>query len=204
LRLKVDKGAEMDFTPPQIKAVLFDFMGVLMFPSSQYRADETVDAIDRIIGRVTDDPAFKRSVMADYRLDEPAFQNILARIVDKYEPFPPLWDLLPALRKSCKLAIINNGTYLTFPGFDAKLNISEQFDAFISSAVAGVRKPHRQIYLDACHRLDVQPRDCLFMDDSPDNIQGAQQVGMRTIFWKNRDEGFQKLIEVLKSSDLIE
>jgi len=178
-------------------------MGVLMFPKSRHAADETVDAIDTIVGRVTDDAEFKRSVQASYHLDEATFQSIIARIVDKYEPYPPLWELLPGLRKSCKLAIINNGTYHTFPGFDARLKISELFDAFVSSALEGARKPDRQIYLNACRRLDVQPADCLFMDDTPENIITAQQLGMQTIYWKNREEGFDQWIEVLKANHLI-
>jgi HAD superfamily hydrolase (TIGR01509 family) len=189
---------------PPIKTILFDFMGVLLFPKPAHPADATVDAIDTIVGRVTDDAVFKRSTMADFHLDEAAFQRILDRIVDKYEPFAPLWALLPALRKSCKLAVINNGTYLTYPGFDTLLNISGQFDAFFSSAVEGTRKPDPQIYLNACRRLDVRPQDCLFMDDTEPNIRTAQELGMRTIYWRNREQGFADLMEWVKVSNLID
>ena len=186
-----------------IKAVFFDFMGVLLFPKQHYLPDETADAIDRVIGRVTDDVEFKRTIQAAYRLDEAAFQGILARIIDKYEPYAPVWDLLPALRQRCKIAVINNGTYLTFTGFDARLNISGRFDAFISSALEGLRKPDPAIYLRACRRFDVQPQECLFMDDSELNILGAQQVGLRTIHWKNREEGLQGLVGILNSEGII-
>jgi HAD superfamily hydrolase (TIGR01509 family) len=187
--MKIDKS--------RIDVILFDFVGVLLFPRRDYEADPTVEAIDAMIGQVTDDTEFRRAVQTGYQIDDPAFQEILACIVEKYEAYPLLWDLLPRLRQNYRLGIINNGTKLTFPHFDAKLKIGERFDAFISSAEEGVRKPDPRIYLRACQRLDTKPRACLFMDDSEENVLGAQWVGMQTLHWKNRTEGYQEFLRVI-------
>jgi HAD superfamily hydrolase (TIGR01509 family) len=182
---------------PGLRAILFDFMGVLLFPREGYIGDRTVDAVDGIIGGVVDDGAFQAAAMSGLKLDAEAFERALSHIPDKYEPFPPLWDLLPGLRKKFKLGIINNGTRLTFPYFDRQLHLTEQFDVILSSGAEGVRKPNPEIYLRACARLNVTPDQCLFMDDSTANIEGARQAGMQTVYWPDRDEGFRRFVEAL-------
>jgi HAD superfamily hydrolase (TIGR01509 family) len=182
-----------------LKAVLFDLMGVLLFLRGDYAGDAIVDAVDDMIGGVVDDDAFRKAAIAAVKIDGGEFERVLSRIPDKYEAFPPLWKLLPDLRKKYKLGIINNGTRLTFPYFDATLKMSEKFDIVLSSGAEGVRKPDPDIYLRASRRLDVEPRRCLFMDDSKTNVDGALRVGMQTVLWPNREEGFQRFVDYLQS-----
>jgi HAD superfamily hydrolase (TIGR01509 family) len=184
---------------PHLEAILFDFMGVLLFLRSGYSAEKIVDAVDDMIGGVVDDDAFRTAVMAGQNIDEHEFQRILSCVPEKYEVYPPLWDLLTELRKKYKLGIINNGTRLTFPYFDGKLNLAERFDIVLSSGAEGMRKPDPRIYLRACTRLGVEPRRCLFMDDSEANILGARQTGMQTVHWENREEGFRRFIKTIRS-----
>jgi HAD superfamily hydrolase (TIGR01509 family) len=186
---------------PGMEAVLFDFMGVLLFLRGDYPGDKTVDAVDDMIGGVMDDDAFRKAAKAGVNIDDEEFERVLSCIPDKYEAYPPLWNLLPGLRKRYKLGIINNGTRLTFPYFDAKLKLSDTFDVILSSGAEGVRKPDPEIYLRASRRLGVEPRRCLFMDDSKINVEGALQVGMQTVLWTSREEGFQRFIERLKSGN---
>ncbi|MBN2085139.1 MAG: HAD-IA family hydrolase [Anaerolineales bacterium] len=187
---------------PGLKAILFDFMGVLLFLRGDYAGDKTVDAVDGMIGGVVDDDAFRKAAQSGLNLDDEAFEKALSQIPDKYELYPPLWDLLPALRKKYKLGIINNGTRLTYPYFDAKLNLADKFEVVLSSGAEGVRKPDPEIYLRAARRLGAEPKRCLFMDDSNANIEGARQVGMQTVLWTNREEGVRRFIDTLRSDGL--
>lgn len=185
-----------------LQAILFDFMGVLLFLRGDYEADKTVDAVDDRIGGVVDDDAFRKGAMADLKLSAEEFERILSCIPGKYEAYPPLWGLLPALRKRYQLGIINNGTRLTFPYFDATLKLAENFNMILSSGAEGVRKPDPEIFLRASRRLAVEPRRCLFMDDSETHIRGAQAVGMQTVHWKNREEGFRLFREKLQADGM--
>jgi epoxide hydrolase-like predicted phosphatase len=183
----------------KIQAILFDLMGVLLFRKDDYLPDEIVDAIDEYIGGVTDDRSFRQEMLNRYRLTDPEFDALLARIADKYAPFMPLWDLLPELRKRYRLGIINNGTFLTYPLLDARLGLSRRFDLFISSAQEGVCKPDARIYRQSCERLGLVPDECLFMDDTEKNIIGARQVGMQVIHWPERFSGLQALHDWLRN-----
>lgn len=182
-----------------IDTILFDLVGVLLFPKENYEADSRVDEIDQLIGAVTNDNIFREKILSKYNLLEHEFNTILQVVVNKYEPYIPLWEFLPKTRKRYKLGIINNGTYLTYPLFDAKFHIGQLFDIFLSSGKAGICKPNRAIYLQACAKLGSEPQSCLFMDDSKENIVGAQMVGMQTIHWPNKENGFQEFTIYLDS-----
>ena len=116
---------------------------------------------------------------------------------DKYEEFKPLWRILPELRKKFKLAVINNGTSLTLSKFESKFHINDTFDLFVSSATEGVKKPDGNIYKLTVQRLGVKPDECLFMDDSLSNIEGAKKLGIATIHWENRQIGFERFIKLI-------
>ena len=167
-------------------------MGVLLFVRNDYKPDKMVDEIDCEIGKVTNDNLFKEKTKQKFNLDEKEFNNALDKIVNKYEPFQLIWDLLPELKKKYKLAILNNGTALTLSRFREKYNIDVEFDLFVSSAIEGMKKPDNNIYLLTAKKLEVNPEECLFMDDSKLNINGAQSSGMRTIWWKDQKTGFSE------------
>ena len=49
-------------------------------------------------------------------------------------------------------------------------------------------KPQPEIYLDAIRGLGVQPSEALFLDDRPDNVEGSIAVGMPAMLyttWEN-------------------
>ncbi len=56
-----------------------------------------------------------------------------------------------------------------------------RFEHVIESSVVGVRKPDPAIYLMACDKLGVEPRDCIFLDDLGINLKPARALGMATI-----------------------
>jgi epoxide hydrolase-like predicted phosphatase len=189
-------------TGNNIKAILFDFMGVLLFKRNNYVPDSLVDEIDNIIGSVTNDQLFEEETCRIFHLTKTDFDDILDKVVNKYEPYQLLWDLLPNLRMNYKLAIVNNGTGLTLSKFKSKLDIDTKFDAFISSAIEGIKKPDAEIYLLSAEKLGVKPNECLFMDDSYKNIEGARQAGMTTLWWDKNKERSEILKEFVNLASI--
>ncbi|KAJ3551147.1 hypothetical protein NM688_g4892 [Phlebia brevispora] len=55
------------------------------------------------------------------------------------------------------------------------------FDDFCDSSELGVRKPEPEIYLIACRRNNIEPREAVFLDDLGMNLKAAQALGMETI-----------------------
>ncbi len=184
--------------PPPVRAILFDMMGVLLRRRAGYVPEPLVDAVDDRIGSVTDDARFREEVQREFKLDDSQFQVVLSRVPPKYEAFGPLWELLPGLRECHKIAIVNNGTSLTFPWFDARFGIARSFDLYLASGQAGVAKPAAGIYELACRKLGVTPEECLFMDDSEKNVEGARGLGMQVIHWPDQATGLRRFKSWLK------
>jgi putative hydrolase of the HAD superfamily len=185
----------------KITTIFFDFVGVLLELNKSCVVSPQVEMIDRQIGKVIDDRQFRESVIKDYGLSEMQFDTVLEQVVDRYQPFEPLWNLLPELRKKYSLGIINNGTWLTYPRFNARYGIDQRFDSFISSAVEGVRKPDSRIFLRACEKLHASPNQCLFLDDSQENVSGANQAGMHGMWWETHPSGIEAFISWMASTD---
>lgn len=179
-------------TPTQpIKAILFDFVGVLI-NIVDVPLDPIARELDRMIGSVTDDVVFQQEAKRRFHLSEVQFDEYLRTIVNRFESFAPLWKAIPLLKKKYKLVVINNGTALTLPMIFSRFpQLTTEFDVFVSSAKEGIKKPDPEIYLRTCKKLDVQPSECLFMDDDKRNTDTAEKLGMQTIWWENHAKGFE-------------
>ncbi len=68
------------------------------------------------------------------------------------------------------------------------------FDEMIFSCAEQLQKPDPAIYQAALRQLDVQPEEAVFIDDKPENVEGAQKVGIHGILFKN----FEQLVEDLR------
>lgn len=52
------------------------------------------------------------------------------------------------------------------------------FDACVLSHEVGVRKPDAAAFELAVARIGLTPRECAFVDDFTENVEGARRVGL--------------------------
>lgn len=57
------------------------------------------------------------------------------------------------------------------------------FDELTLSYELGIAKPHADTYLHTARQLGVDPKECVFVDDTKSYCRGAEVVGMRAIFY---------------------
>ena len=69
------------------------------------------------------------------------------------------------------------------------------FDVVVESSVEGIRKPDPAIYRLACERLEVDPAECVFLDDLGINLKPARAMGMHTIKVVDEDQAIGELAE---------
>ena len=60
-------------------------------------------------------------------------------------------------------------------------HLADLFDTIVESALVGLRKPDPRIYELTCARLEVEPSECVFLDDLGANLKPARAMGMATI-----------------------
>jgi HAD superfamily hydrolase (TIGR01509 family) len=88
--------------------------------------------------------------------------------------------VLSTLQEQYHLALVSNCAIGTGDVIDA-LGIADYFEALILSYEVGSRKPERRIYLEALQRLELEPHECIFVADEVSDLEGAREVGFRTM-----------------------
>ena len=114
-----------------------------------------------------------------------AHRNALGKAAE----FPPHHGpLLRRLAQRYKLAVVSNFDYTpTALDILERAGVTDLFQTIVVSDEIGWRKPRRDIFDAALHRLGVRASDSLFVGDRADmDVLGAQQIGMDAA-WINRD-----------------
>ena len=84
-----------------------------------------------------------------------------------------------------RLAIVSNMTWDTLGYMKERCQWLELFDALVFSCEIGTNKPEAGIYAACLARLGVPPDECLFVDDSAENVAGAERSGMNVIHYQS-------------------
>jgi HAD superfamily hydrolase (TIGR01549 family) len=180
-----------------IRAVIFDWGGVLM---------RTVDASPRLVwdarlglgpGSVNrlvfESPMWRRAQLGQVS-DETFWADLGMRLNLSPESLAEfrrdfwagdwldgdLVALIRSLRPRVKTALLSN-----FSGQLRQLltqyGLLDAFDVIVISGEEGILKPDARIYHLAAERLGVPVADCLFVDDSEENVAGARAAGMQAL-----------------------
>lgn len=71
------------------------------------------------------------------------------------------------------------------------------FDTTVLSGVYGKSKPDPDIYTHTANNMGLSPDECLFIDDSPDNCEGARIAGMQAVEYYSVKQTTQQLEKLL-------
>ena len=86
-----------------------------------------------------------------------------------------------------KIAVLSNVAQYSFNQFFSEEEQAELFDEVVLSGNEGVSKPDARIFEIACERLGENPENCVFVDDSPENVLAAKKLGMHGIVYVDFD-----------------
>ena len=79
-------------------------------------------------------------------------------------------------------------------GRDYPADVLERlFDVVLISGEIGLRKPDAAIYERAASELQLEPAECIFVDDFHVNVEGAEAVGMTGIHHRSTEETLKEL-----------
>jgi epoxide hydrolase-like predicted phosphatase len=85
-------------------------------------------------------------------------------------------------------AILSNSSDGARREEQARYSFEELFDIVIYSHEVGLVKPDPRIYALLCAELKVAPADLVFLDDVPENVEAACQLGIRGILHRDTAE----------------
>jgi epoxide hydrolase-like predicted phosphatase len=101
-----------------------------------------------------------------------------------YREKTEIFNLASLLQKNgYRIGFLSNTEY---PGMEFFLERHyPMFDVTVFSCAEGTRKPEEKIFQILLQRLHVEPRETVFIDDTEEYIIGAEQVGIKTVLFKN-------------------
>ncbi|TXH68939.1 MAG: HAD family hydrolase [Thiothrix sp.] len=113
---------------------------------------------------------------------EQAFQ-VFWQARNQVQFFPEVLPSLERLAQTYSLGVITNGNADVH-----HIGIGHLFEFALSSAAAGVAKPHPAIFQQALAKVKIQAHQMVYVGDDPEkDVIGAQQAGLRTI-WFNAQQ----------------
>ncbi|HET6864246.1 MAG TPA: HAD-IA family hydrolase [Candidatus Saccharimonadales bacterium] len=177
-----------------IKAVIFDFFGVLSLRGSEsFRKTHFKDDKEKFSKAQELNDEYNRGIIGydDFihglaKLGEVAREEVL-EFTENYQPNSELLDYIKTeLKPNYKIGIISNA------GEDWVLKIlgkesEDLFDDIVLSYKVGLIKPEPAIYETSACNLGVNEEECVFIDDILRYCQGAEQVGMNSIWYQDFD-----------------
>lgn len=156
-------------------------------------ADDREPFIQRFLelddnGKVWKDRVYE-NLIHEFSIQGHAKEILLASYINDFNKFSCCFEhveniIIQLKQQGYLIGLISNGrTPFQEHNFYA-LGLTEYFSSIIVSEAVGLRKPDPAIFLLSCQQLGVHPQDCIFVGDNElADIQAAQAVGMKTIFF---------------------
>lgn len=127
-------------------------------------------------------------------IDDPADRALFAAYVGRYattipETIEGTWSLMDRLRgRGLEIHAITNWSAETWPiGVATHPRLGTAFGVTIVSGRERVLKPDPRIFALLCDRAGLAAADCLFIDDSAKNVDGARAFGMQAELFTTPD-----------------
>lgn len=117
----------------------------------------------------------------------PLIEEMLSDFYSYMPPFPQMYEFIKRIKDAgYNVYLLSNATPRFFDNY---LNIPALtlMDGFFVSCVYKMLKPQKEIYEAFCNKFSLNPEECFFIDDLPQNIEGAKNYGMKGFVFKNLD-----------------
>ena len=114
------------------------------------------------------------------------------RSLPKIDPMPGLIDLLEKLKEiQFPVAVASSSDPETIDIMLSKSGLKKYFDYAVSSVEAGKSKPEPDVFLYTAKLLNVEPENCLVIEDSKNGIKAAKAAQMLCIAYNGASTGEQ-------------
>jgi len=197
----------MASVPGVIRAVIFDFGGVLCFHPDEPRWRRAADAVGLPVSEfmsafwahripydagVVEPTEYWRAVgrTAGIRIDDQKIPELIRVEIELWNNYDTrILGWAGQLRAAgYRTAILSNLPRPLGEELRATPGFLDPFDHLTFSYELRKVKPQPEIYLDAIQGVGVEPSEALFLDDKTENVEGARAVGLQAALystWEN-------------------
>ena len=132
----------------------------------------------------------------------PHYRNEIRAFWERWEemvpgPIEETVEILAELRRrQIPLYALTNWSHETFPIARPRFPFFEWFAGIVVSGDVQLVKPDARIYRHLLDAHGLRAEDCVFIDDSPANVAGAEAVGIAALHFRSPERLRQDLIEL--------
>lgn len=184
-----------------IKAIIFDFAGVIM-PDAFWRwirnnvsdLDSKEERIHNLTKKVDIGDIGEKKFLSEVSKISGKSETIIKKEIFKlFILNSELIEIIIKLKQRYKTALLSNflGEWLEELLTNHKLH--QYFDEIIISSQHKIIKPEQEIFSKALNMLDVQSNEAIFVDDREVNLDGARKLGIKTILFQNNEQFIEDL-----------
>ena len=202
-----------------IRNVIFDFGQVMVRFDPIYMVSRYIDdpadqktvaevLFDRLYwdrlddGSITDDEVIAASLSRLPKRIQPMVKPIYDNWIYNIPEIEGMTDLVKEIKEQygTRVFLLSNiSTY--FAAHAHEIPCLSEFEDCVFSAVCGKVKPHADIFAHLCDKNGLEPSECLFIDDNPANISGAEAFGIHGYLFDGDVERLRLYLEkVLKTA----
>lgn len=97
---------------------------------------------------------------------------------------PDFPDFAKKIRPNHVLVVLSNDSQEWALHRNRVIGMEHWIDLYLTSSVFGVTKPQHMIYKKMCWFLQINPQQCLYVDNLPENLRSAKELGMKVILFQ--------------------
>ncbi|RDY29004.1 HAD family phosphatase [Romboutsia weinsteinii] len=113
---------------------------------------------------------------------------------DGYQIIDGIKELILDLKSNnIKLAVASSSPISDILDVTISTEIHKYFDKLITGESVPKSKPFPDVFLKAAKELNVEPEECIVIEDSKSGVSAAKSANMKCIGFKNIDSGNQDL-----------
>lgn len=190
-----------------IRAVIFDCFGVLTydgwlpFKRKHFSGDPELEVQATDLGRQVNSGLLGYGSFVEHlaKMAKTSVREV-ARAIHDNVPNEELFSYIEnELKPKYKIGLLSN----TGRNMLEEIFTREElglFDATALSYEIGSLKPEARAYHVIAERLSVKPEECVFIDDQERHLNGAREVGMQTVIYKDFEQFKHDLEKLLGDS----
>jgi len=176
----------IDFKPEQFLHTL------LKNPTDERKINEIIFESDEWI-KLDEGTITPKQACSNFCEREPEYQELIIKVMDKLsEMFTPIQktiELLPKIKKlGHKLYYLSNFHKELSLFIQNKFSFFGLFEGGVFSCDVHMVKPSAEIYHFILDKYKLEPKDCVFFDDTDVNVVVAEKIGIRGVLFKEANE----------------
>lgn len=194
-----------------MKAVIFDMDGVIVDSEPLHMKIER-ELLEEFGGKITEKEHAQFIGTTDYHMWsnlkdrfnlKPSVDDLIKmkkkrfiENIDKVELVDGFYDfMLKLYDENYLLALASSNNREAVDAVMNMFNLDKYFKCSISGEEVTKGKPDPEIFLKAAKKLNVDPKDCLVIEDAAAGVKAAKSAGMKCVGFKNPHSGDQDLSE---------